>query len=62
VHRSRKPMSTVPSIPMKVSYPAHAFGRSSAHYWAFLEVILAGLLEYDLRKGGLTLAPAPLPA
>ena len=58
-------MATIPASPTiqtNASYPAHAFGRSTARYRTFLEALLAGLVEYELRKGGVTLVTTPLPA
>jgi hypothetical protein len=44
------------------SYPASAFGRSTSRYVSFLELLLAGLLEYEAGKGGAGHAPEPVPA
>lgn len=62
MQRSVKRRSVVPSSKPEISYPAHAFGHRALQYRAFLEALLAGLVEYEVRKGGLTLATTPLPA
>ncbi len=57
--------SATPSEPPSASgdsFPVRAFGHGTAHYLAFLEALLDGLMEYEARKGGSGHAPTPQPA
>jgi len=46
----------------QASFPVQAFGFGSGRYFAFLEALLDGLLEYETSVGGSGYAPEPLPA
>ena len=51
-----------PSSSSQPTFPVEAFGFGTAQYFAFLEALLDGLLEYESTNGGTGHAPEPLPA
>lgn len=44
------------------SFLDELFGYGTPPYWAFLEALLDGLIEYETKNGGAIHAPEPLPA
>lgn len=39
------------------SIPSRSYGFGNERYWAFVEALFDGLLEYDTTNGGTDLAP-----
>jgi hypothetical protein len=44
------------------SFPCRAYGFGTERYFALIEALFDGLLEYDNMKGGIDHALPPLPA
>jgi hypothetical protein len=51
-----------PSCLADTSFPVGAFQRDTPRYLLFVEALLEGLMEYEVRMRGKQDAPTPVPA
>lgn len=60
VHPSQQ-LASEPPLGDEQSFATKAFGYATGRYWAFLEALLDGLMEYEVTKGDHEHAPSPVP-